>query len=261
MNREIKLLHDAATRPFRRAGLHAWYSVRGKLRFDPVFFALLTRSLLPDTGGLLDLGCGRGVLLALLAAARAQYLAGRWPRHWPPPPLHLTMHGIDLRKDRILAARHAIGSQARLDHGDVRRIEFAPCAAIVILDMLLYLNESDQVQVLERAVAALGANGVLVMREADADAGFAFGVTKYAERLAAAVSGRGGQTLHYRRSTEWVRLLESLGLSVSAEPMSAGTPFANVMLIARHRMGFIVLGALSFLDVVTGHGYSLAAFA
>jgi hypothetical protein len=117
--------------------------------------------------------------------------------------------------------------------GDVRYIDFTPCAAIVILDVLLYLGESDQVALLKKAVAALDANGVLVMREADAGAGFAFSITKYAERFAAAVSGRGWQPLHYRRTAEWVRLLKSWGMSVATEPMSAGTPFANVLLIAR----------------------------
>jgi hypothetical protein len=32
--------------------------VRGKLRYDPVYFALLTQGLLPAKGSLLDLGCG-----------------------------------------------------------------------------------------------------------------------------------------------------------------------------------------------------------
>jgi SAM-dependent methyltransferase len=233
MNPTFKSLHDAATRPFRGAGRHAWYSVRGKLRFDPVFLALLMRGALPDRGVLLDLGCGRGVLPALLIAARDQYLAGAWPAHWPPPPLHLTLHGIDLRGGAIHTARRALGSQVTLAQGDVRRIEFMPCAAIVILDVLLYLDENEQVELLEKAVAALTTDGVLVMREADAGAGFTFGVTKYAERFAAAVSGRGWQALHYRRTAEWVRLLESLGLSVVTEPMSAGTPFANVLLVAR----------------------------
>jgi len=246
MNPELKSLHDAATRPFLGAGRRAWHSVRGKMRFDPVFFALLMRGLLPDRGELLDLGCGRGVLLALLAAARDQYLAGAWPRHWPPPPLHLTLHGLDFQAGAICTARLALGSRAHLEHVDIRHAEFAPCAAIVILDALLYLNESDQTRLLERAAAALNPDGVLLVREADAGAGFTFRMTQCAERLAAVSTGRGWQSLHYRRTTEWLRLLESIGLSVSTAPMSAGTPFANVLLVAR-RQGSLqaVLPAIS----------------
>lgn len=246
MNPELKSLHDAASHPFRGAGRRAWHSVRGKLRFDPVFFALLMRGLLPDRGELLDLGCGRGVLLALLAAACDQYLAGTWPRHWPPPPLHLTLHGLDFQPGAIHTARLALGSRAHLEHVDIRHAEFAPCAVIVLLDVLFYLCEEDQLRVLERATAALDSAGVLLIREADAGAGFTFRMTQCAERLAAAASGRGWQSLHYRRTMEWLRLLESFGLSVCAESMSAGTPFANVLLVARrHGSAQAVLPAIS----------------
>lgn len=235
MNPAFRSLHDAATHPFRDAGRGAWYSARGKLRFDPVFPALLTRGVLPDQGVLLDLGCGRGVLPALLIAARDQYLAGAWPPDWPPPPLNLAVHGVDLRANVINVARQALKSQATFAQRDIRHIAFMPCAAIVILDVLLYLDESDQVALLKKAIAALDVNGVLVLREADAGAGFAFGMTKYAERFVAAIGGRGWQPLHYRRTAEWVNLLESWGLSVTTEPMSAGTPFANVLVVARRR--------------------------
>lgn len=235
MTPEIKELHDSATRPFLGAGRRAWHSVRGKLRFDPVFFALLERGLLPDRGELLDLGCGRGVLLALLEAARNQYLSGKWPRHWPPPPLHLTLRGIDLQSKAINTARQALDSRAHLDSIDIRHTEFASCAVIVLLDVLFYLHEEEQLRLLQKAVAALDPDGVLLIREADADAGFAFWMTQCAERLAAVGSGRGWQSLHYRRTTEWVWLLESLGFTVRAESMSAGTPFANVLLVARRR--------------------------
>jgi SAM-dependent methyltransferase len=233
MNLQLRSLHNTATRPFLDSGRHAWHSVRGKLRFDPVFFALLMRGILPDRGELLDLGCGRGILLALLVAARDQYLSGKWPEGWPPPPLHLTLRGLELQPDRVKTARQALGGRVQIDHIDIRCAEFAPCTAIVILDVLLYLNAEDQFRLLEKAAAALDSDGVLLVREADAGAGFAFTVTQCTERLVGIGSGRGWQPLHYRSATEWLRLLESLGLTITVESMSAGTPFANVLFIAR----------------------------
>ena len=53
----------------RREGTRG-ISRESKLRFDPVFIALLRRGLFPDEGTLLDLGCGQGLLLSLLLAAR-----------------------------------------------------------------------------------------------------------------------------------------------------------------------------------------------
>jgi len=56
-------------------------------------FFLLRRGLLPDRESLLDLGCGRGILLSLLKAAKEQYQAGVWPLDWPVPPLNLGLRG------------------------------------------------------------------------------------------------------------------------------------------------------------------------
>jgi hypothetical protein len=36
-----------------------------------------------------------------------------------------------------------------------------------------------------------------------------------------------------RTLAEWVARLQSLGFEVQSQPMSAGTPFANVLLVAR----------------------------
>ena len=36
-----------------------------------------------------------------------------------------------------------------------------------------------------------------------------------------------------RTLADWTRQLEALGFEVQPQPMSAGTPFANVLLVAR----------------------------
>jgi hypothetical protein len=76
---QFRLLLEAASRPYAAAGRYAWHFARGKLRHDPVFMYLLRHGLLPDRGSLLDLGCGQGVPLSLLKAAKAQYQAGLAP--------------------------------------------------------------------------------------------------------------------------------------------------------------------------------------
>jgi len=71
------------------------------------------------------------------------------------------------------------------------------------------------------------------VREPDAAAGVRFLVTRSAERLAAMARGGWRQRFHYRATADWVGLFESHGLEVSMQPMSRGTPFANVLLEAR----------------------------
>ncbi len=226
------LLAEAA-RPYLAVGAADRPFARNKLRFDPFFLALLRRGCLPDRGTLLDLGCGRGLLLALLAAARERYLAGQWLPDLPRPPLNLSLHGIEARADHAEAARRALDGRARVAQGDVCKGGFPPCSAAVIIDVLLYLGERDQELLLRRAAAALEPGGVLLVREADAGAGPAFHVTWLGERALEIARGRPRSRLCYRTATEWIALLESTGFTVDSEPMSAGTPFANVLFVCK----------------------------
>jgi len=233
MDPQVRPLFEAATRPYIEAGQYAWHFARGKLRHDPVFFSLLRRGLLPDRGSLLDLGCGQGVLLSLLKAAKDQYQAGLWPRGWPAPPLNLGLQGIELHADRVQAARRALGDGAQVDQRDLRDFDFQPCSVIVLLDVLFYLGEVEQQRLLDNAAGALESGGLLLLRESDAGAGFAFHVTNWSEWIAGALRGEFGQQLHYRSAVQWIAELAGRGFAVGAEPMSDGTPFANVLFVAR----------------------------
>ena len=233
MDPQIRPLFEAATRPYIGAGRYAWHFARGKLRHDPVFFSLLRRGLLPDRGCLLDLGCGQGMLLSLIRAAKEQYRAGLWPGDWPPPPLNLGLRGIELSACRVQVARCALGDSVQVEQRDLRVFDFPPCSVIVMLDVLHYLGEAEQGRVIEKTAGALEPGGLLLMREADADAGFAFRVTEWSERIAGVLRGEFGQRLHYRSAVDWIAELAGRGFAVSAEPMSEGTPFANVLFVAR----------------------------
>lgn len=232
MSPHHKALLDEAARPYLGAGAFARRFARNKLSFDPVFSALLQRGCLPDRGALLDLGCGQGLLLALLIAARDQFNRGLWPPGWPPPP-NLTLQGIELDPDRAVVAQRALVNHAQVTRHDIRDATFPPCSAVVLIDVLMYLEERDQLRVLEKAAAALDPGGVLLVREADAGAGYAFLMTRWSERLLEILRGRWRNRLYYRGAVQWTGLMEALGFSVTAEPMSAGTPFANVLFVAR----------------------------
>jgi SAM-dependent methyltransferase len=235
MDPQLKPLFEAASGLFAGAGRYAWHFARGKLRRDPVFFALLKHGVFPDRGRLLDLGCGHGILFALLIVAKEQFQRGQWPQGWPPPPLNLDMHGIDMHKERVRVARLALGDRVQVDQGDIREIRTEPCSVITLLDVLFYLDEAGQDRVLENAARALGPGGLLLLREADADAGLAFRMTKWGERIVELGRGHFRPRLCYRSAVRWVASLQALGFTVSVEPMSAGTPFANMLFRARCR--------------------------
>src|SRR5512134_437539 len=170
-SRALEAIVAAAGGAYAGAGRGAVHFARGKLRHDPVFRAILARGLVPDGARLVDLGCGQGVLIAFLHAARACFEAGEWPQEWPPPPRLASARGVDLRRRAIAAARTAVGNRAAFEVGDVRHAAIPACDAIAILDVLHYLPPEDQERVLARCAAALSPAGVLLLRIGDADAG------------------------------------------------------------------------------------------
>ncbi len=232
---DVEALIDETSRRYIPAGVFAWEFARGKLRHDPLYFALLARGGLPADGLLLDLGCGRGILMSLLATARAQAARGIFPPGWTAPGPGLRFHGIEGRQEAARAARQALDGEATIATADLRALapgELPAAAAIFLLDVLHYLSREEQEALLDRAAAALAAGGVLILREADAAAGGAFARTRAAERAAAFFRGHLRQRLSYRTAAEWRGMLAARGLAVTAMPMSHGTPFANVLLAA-----------------------------
>jgi hypothetical protein len=69
MQTRAESLLEEAVRLYGSAPRFDRHFARAKLRRDPVYLAVLRGGWLPDRGTLLDLGCGRGLLLALLAVA------------------------------------------------------------------------------------------------------------------------------------------------------------------------------------------------
>lgn len=226
-------LLDAAAEPYRDAGVFARYFARGKLAGDPVFFALLRRRLIPDRARILDLGCGQGLLAAFLSAAERLHAQGRWHSDWPAPPAALEFRGIELMANDVARARKALGSRIEVQHGDIRGTAFGGADVVMILDVLHYIDTADQNAVLGRVLAALSGDGVLLLRVGDASAGLRFRISQWVDYIVMFARRHRLPRLHSRPLREWIESLERLGFEVEAAPMSEGTPFANVLLVAR----------------------------
>src|SRR5262245_11136684 len=90
------LVREASDR-YITTSITAWEFARGKLRFDPIYRATLCDGLLPSGGTLVDVGCGQGLTLALLADAARRFRTGTWPARWTAPPTFDRLIGIELR--------------------------------------------------------------------------------------------------------------------------------------------------------------------
>jgi SAM-dependent methyltransferase len=226
------VLLDQACEPYRKAGRFAYHFARGKLRSDPVFRAILELGLLRGQQRILDLGCGQGLLAAWLRAAGQCYERGTWPRAWPPAPGPQAIRGIELMAREVARARCALGPGCDVVQADIRSAAFGSADAVVILDVLHYIPAQSQREVLQRVRAALPPGGLLLLRVGDADGGLRFRFAQWVDQVIMVARGHRPAALHCRSIEQWRELLCECGFDSRAEPMSHGTPFANVLLIA-----------------------------
>lgn len=227
-----KRLAHAASQRYRRAGLFAYRFAFNKLRADPVFTALLARGMIPQRARLLDLGCGQGVLAAWIDAACASFRAQQWPDGWPPPPNLSDFRGIELMRRDVERAQAALGSLARIECADIRTAEFGEADVVIILDVLHYMDPTDQEQVLQRVRSSIGSAGKLLLRVGDAAGGWRFAMSRWVDAAVLYVRGHRSASLYCRSLQSWKQVLANCGFSAQSIPMSDGTLFANVLLVA-----------------------------
>ena len=206
----------------------AWEFARGKLRMDPIYRAALSPDVLVSGGSLLDVGCGQGLALALLAEAKCAMDAGTWPADWPPPPRFDRMIGIERRRRVAKIARTALESEAEVIVADVRTLSLEPFRAVLLFDVLQLLAPDEQEALLAEMTARLEPGGVILVREADASAGSRFDLVRLGNRLKVLVSGSWRQPFHPRSAVEWSACFARHGLRSDASPMGTRL-FANMM--------------------------------
>lgn len=234
----IKALISQAAAPYRASGLYAWFFARGKLGGDPAFAHLLATGLLTGRSNILDIGCGQGLLTSWLLAAQASATGGTWPAAWPPAPPVSRVRGVELMAHDVDRANRALADAVLADRAafvqaDMCDTDFGRNDAVVILDVLHYVPVPAQDEVLQRVRDSLEPGGVLLLRVGDAAAGLPFAISNWVDHVVTRLRGHRLGTLYCRPLAAWQSRLETLGFAVQAQGMSQGTPFANVLLVAR----------------------------
>jgi hypothetical protein len=72
----------------------------------------------------------------------------------------------------------------------------------------------------------------LLLRVGDASSRRGFAISQWVDRTVTRIRGHKVSPTWGRPLTEWMALLQRLGFRVQSIPMSEGTPFANVLLVA-----------------------------
>jgi SAM-dependent methyltransferase len=228
---EFKSLADRAADRYVSTSITAWEFARGKLKGDPLYRQVLVGGVLPSGGTLVDVGCGQGLTLALLAETAATQRAGHWPESWPPSPTFDSLIGIEVRPRVGALASRALGDAATIVVADARHHMPNPSHAILFFDVLHMIPSADQEQLLAAAVASLDPDGVILVREPDAAAGWRFTAVRLGNALKALMTGNWRQRFAFRTLNEWTACFERLGLRVNVQGAGEGTPFANELFV------------------------------
>jgi uncharacterized protein (DUF2062 family) len=230
----VAVIEGAAER-YLRVGLGTWEFASAKLRLDPVYQRVLGDERLPRTGTVVDLGCGLGLMLALIASARDAARRGEWPAAWRQPFEDVTLVGVELRPRIARKARVALEGDARIETRDVADIDLPSCDAVLLFDVLQMLPFDEQERLVSSLRGVLRPGGWLVVREADRAGGWGFTLVRCGNRLRAIAEGRFGRRFHFRTATDWQDVLRRGGFLIepnAASPAGAGTK-ANFLIYAR----------------------------
>ncbi len=178
--------------------------------------------LLPDTGRILDIGCGFGLFAA--------YFGQTQPER--------RILGVDPDARRVELARRVSG-RLGLPHeflvGDARDARDAagrplegPFAAAYVLDVMHHIPEPDQVPLLARLRELLAPRGVLVLKDITTEPRYQLRFTELLDRVMVGWN----EPLAYRHHRDWGRILTDLGFHVRMVRVPDVLPYPHVVIAA-----------------------------
>jgi hypothetical protein len=91
------------------------------------------------------------------------------------------------------------------------------------------MRAEDQDTLIATLATSLEPCGVMIVREADASAGWRFIAVRMGNRLKALLVGAFRQEFHFRTASDWQDCFARHGLQADVRPMGQGTPFGNVL--------------------------------
>lgn len=129
-----------------------WY-MRIKLRLEKYYE--LINSLVPKKGRILDIGCGYGFMDYALHFASE----------------HRVITGLDYDDEKIAVANNCFSKDENINFitADASRFSFEKYDAIIMSDVLHYLDAPAQKKLIEHCCNSLNDNGMLLIRDANTD--------------------------------------------------------------------------------------------
>jgi len=190
-----------------------WY-VRLRWRVCP--FEKIAQHV-PLKGTIVDVGCGYGLLSNLLALASEER----------------EVIGIDLSPKRIRVAQRTVKNRRNIKFllQDANSLKVEKCNVFLMSDFLHHLPYQHQDELLALCYQKLSKNGLLIIEEVD-DKPF----WKYRFNIIADGLLNLGQRIYFRNSSEYLRLLSSIGFGVKTEVAHKDLPLSDVLYLCKKRI-------------------------
>jgi SAM-dependent methyltransferase len=191
--------------------------VRGKVRSDPVYPAVLER-LASTKGPVLDLGCGVGLL--------GIYLRENGIDH--------EIVGIDFDSRKIEAGRKVVSGLTgiSLRQGDAReRLDFR--GSVAMLDLLHYFDDDEQRRILSNAADYARPGDLVVVRDCLRDGSWRYRLTWLEETFATSIGWLRGERLNFPTRESVTAEFRRRGFEEEVIPLWGRTPFNNHLLTFR----------------------------
>ena len=105
---------------------------------------------LPQSGVIIDLGCGYGLVSNLLALESEHHLIG-----------------VELSAQRAAVAKRSVGDRHNIEFltEDAAKYEFPCCDSVLLLDVLYLQPDEVKTEILARAYDSLEKNGLLIVKD------------------------------------------------------------------------------------------------
>lgn len=207
----------AALRLYRTEPLPTRLFVRARRMLTPVT-AIVAH--IPDTGAVLDVGCGHGLFTFALAHA--------YPRR--------RFLGVDPSPAKLAVAervgRHVPNTTFR--NCPVEAVAGEKFSVILILDVLYLLPPEQKRAMLRSCRALLAPGGVLILKTNDTAPAWKYEVARAQERLMTGAGfTMGTGALHFLSRAQNAALLEETGFQPVAYPLRHWTPYPHLLFVAR----------------------------
>jgi len=146
------LKHNLINRYTYRGPVLEWY-MRIKLRLENNYN--FVNGIIPRNAVITDIGCGYGFLATMLALVTDKRM----------------VTGIDYDEDKILTAKYCTEDLDNLSFisADILSVDIPQSDVIIINDVLHYMSKEKQISVLEKCFNILNKEGIIIVRDADAD--------------------------------------------------------------------------------------------